>query len=672
MSGKRKNDYYKNKAKFKTWFQPLAIITSIISIGAILVMYVFSPIVPWFKKIGGKISNWWDGLKEEQDKKDKRLIHVDTVEELKEALIDGYNVKLKCDIDLSGVDWSDVRDETYSYEFNGNGHIILNLTVTGDCASLFGILTGATVKDLKLENVNVSGGNYIGALAGKFGTDKNTISNVEIVSGTVGDYESKYVGGVVGYIPNVILTNVGNVTNRATVTGDSWVGGFCGWYHFAGNDAGIVGGVNNITNYGNVEAVKRDDSDNSSGNAGGIFGVVTTFNAAVSFNNLKNYGTVTCENNYYTGGIVGNAYFKPKNWYDVAKNNKFTLTNCHNSGDINGNTYVGGLLGQLGDNYVSGTFTNCVNNGKVYGKNSYVGGIVGRVNESPAIFTSCTNSASSTTKTISGQSYVGGICGANGTRYANCKNTMIIELKSSSSSQTVMTYAGGITGYTYAEMVGCENTGKVFGNCEDNSTKLYKFIGGIVGKFYAYNADSKISSCTNSGLVQGNYAIGGIVGECYSASSYDMNFENNTSYGSIKLYGTTSSVSTSYEYAYAEDDASGYGCAGALFGAIRWNGWSNIRIVNCTVQNYSGGIYVYNNARAVGGFVGLASFENATSGNNLTVVEADCVLNISIYTDYGATVVNNDILGDVNKTDRTSLLSDINALNIGMVHNYYN
>ncbi len=89
---------------------------------------------------------------------------------------------------------------------------------------------------------------------------------------------------------------------------------------------------------------------------GGIIGVVNS-NAVV--NNCCNTGTIT-GNSDNVGGIVGL----------VAHSNNVTnstVINCYNSGEINGVTFVGGIVGLVGGSQGQGTVIQCYNKGKITG-----------------------------------------------------------------------------------------------------------------------------------------------------------------------------------------------------------------------------------------------------------------------------------------------------------------
>ncbi|MCL2651367.1 MAG: T9SS type A sorting domain-containing protein [Candidatus Azobacteroides sp.] len=134
--------------------------------------------------------------------------------------------------------------------FNGDGYIIDNLTANGDgdYQGLFGVVTGDSIKNLGLENVFVTGGNNVGALAGK---SSAVIENVyttgtvtaagDSIGGLLGKSEGNtaivsscysaclvkgniYVGGLIGYAASKVL----DCYAVGPVFGDDYFGGLLG------------------------------------------------------------------------------------------------------------------------------------------------------------------------------------------------------------------------------------------------------------------------------------------------------------------------------------------------------------------------------------------------------------------------------------------------------------
>ena len=120
---------------------------------------------------------------------------------------------------------------------------------------------------------------------------------------------------------------------------------------------------------------------------------------------------INSENNYqglfgYNSGIIKNievieSYIKGDSHIGgmCGYNSDYgTISNCYNSGTINGNEQIGGVCG---DNSY-GTISNCYNSGKVNGS-YYVGGVCGYNYGS---ISDCYNSGK-----VNGSYYVGGMCG---------------------------------------------------------------------------------------------------------------------------------------------------------------------------------------------------------------------------------------------------------------------
>ena len=138
------------------------------------------------------------------------------------------DITLTSDIDLSGIDWTPIGiDDNHQYTgtFNGGGHTITGLTVTGSdqYAGLFGrIGSGGKVMNVKLEGVQIESDNGMSDVGGVAGYSRGTLENCSVsgsVSGTV------YVGGVVGA---QIGGSITGCSSSATVKGTVDVGGVAG------------------------------------------------------------------------------------------------------------------------------------------------------------------------------------------------------------------------------------------------------------------------------------------------------------------------------------------------------------------------------------------------------------------------------------------------------------
>ena len=138
------------------------------------------------------------------------------------------NITLTADIDLTGKNWTPIGtsfSNKYTGTFDGGGHTIKGLTVTtyDQFVGLFGSIGNAgTVKNVMMEDVQITSNRSSGFAGGVAGYSEGTIENCSVsgsVSGTV------YVGGVVGA---QIGGSITGCSSSATVKGTVDVGGVAG------------------------------------------------------------------------------------------------------------------------------------------------------------------------------------------------------------------------------------------------------------------------------------------------------------------------------------------------------------------------------------------------------------------------------------------------------------
>lgn len=217
------------------------------------------------------------------------------------------NARLMNDITMDGTEWTPIGTDTISFTgtFDGQGYTISKLTCTDtnkEHVGLFGYAIDATIQNITVQGATLNGRNYIGAVCGYL--TGGTITNchaIETVIGKTGrEAQSKYCGGIVGYIMG--NTNVTGCTNSDTVS----VSG----YNFLG---GIVGQANHATvqrcfNSGAVTGIRSP--------IGGIVGQAIT----TTVQDCGNTGAVTgADNNEYCGGIAGST------------NSTSSIKNCYNA-----------------------------------------------------------------------------------------------------------------------------------------------------------------------------------------------------------------------------------------------------------------------------------------------------------------------------------------------------
>ena len=178
-------------------------------------------------------------------------------------------------------------------EFDGNGHLITNLTFDSDWTSnvgLFGhIASGGSVSHVRLENVNIAGHSNVGAFVGHNAGTVSDCYSTGSVTGHAG------VGGLVG--ENTRDGAVSNSCFTGSVSGGTTIGGLVGWNHGAVSNSCSVGSVIGTGGVGGVVGSNGGSVINSysSGAVTGEWGV----------GGLVGYNDGTVEHSYATAIVIG-------------------------------------------------------------------------------------------------------------------------------------------------------------------------------------------------------------------------------------------------------------------------------------------------------------------------------------------------------------------------------
>ena len=247
----------------------------------------------------------------------------------------GINITLDKDINLTGTTWTPIGIDyknQYTGTFDGGGHTISGLTVKGsdEYAGLFGYIgkDGGTVKNVKLENVQITSNNQYANVGGVAGYSRGNIENCSVSGSVSGNSNSNgtsnCVGGVVGQQYGGTITEC---TSSAIVDGRNEVGGVAG------------------------------RTDNSA-----------TLTACYATEDVTVERTPT--NNTYAGGVVG------------FNGGGSTLIACYATGSVtvtgdgSGSIYVGGVTGSND----SGTLTACYHAAETVSgpDGATIGGVTGR------------------------------------------------------------------------------------------------------------------------------------------------------------------------------------------------------------------------------------------------------------------------------------------------------
>lgn len=235
------------------------------------------------------------------------------------------NFILMGDIDLSslGTLTDSLFQNTYSGTFDGNGYSLSNLTINSDGSEddmgIFAHIQGATIKNLRVANINITSNavndTNTGLLVGwaEGGTVSNCFTSGSVVNNTPGWADN---GGLIGIASGggVTITNCGS---SATVIGGIHTGGLVG--HLIGGSinggyatgnvssaiAESIGGLSGVadgTSITNTYATGNVSTAFVGGYAGGLIGEGAS--SATITNSYAATGTVSATN---TGGIIAYA-----------------------------------------------------------------------------------------------------------------------------------------------------------------------------------------------------------------------------------------------------------------------------------------------------------------------------------------------------------------------------
>ncbi|MFH5798472.1 Ig-like domain-containing protein [Haladaptatus sp. CMAA 1911] len=234
------------------------------------------------------------------------------------TLSDHY--ELQNDIDASDTEnWAGGFDPIgdsstkFTGEFDGRGHVISNLTIDRSGASyvgLFGAADSARLESVGLEDVDISGDNLVGGLAGDM--QGGTVNESYVTGEVTGD---NLIGGLIGsnsWVGALTGASVSDSYATADVTGNDDVGGLIGQNNADVDEAYATGTVEGADAVGGLIGYQRsgtvtdtyamgDVTSTSDGDVGGLVGFVEDG----SIHRAYATGTVTGGNTLYKGGAVG-------------------------------------------------------------------------------------------------------------------------------------------------------------------------------------------------------------------------------------------------------------------------------------------------------------------------------------------------------------------------------
>ncbi|MDG6220719.1 MAG: GLUG motif-containing protein, partial [Candidatus Thermoplasmatota archaeon] len=432
----------------------------------------------------------------------------------------------------------------FTGSLDGRNHTISGLYInrpTLNYTGLFGYISG-TVRDVGLSNVEIIGLESVGSIAGSAG---NVVVTNSYATGNVDG--SFTVGGLMGA-----------VYGPASIIDDC---------HSAGNVRGandLVGGLFGVC-YAPVNGSHSLANVFGASVLGGLVGA-----SYVSVNNSHATGAVTGTGNTI-GGLVG------------GNNPGALIYNSHATGNVEGDTTVGGLVG-----ISSGPVSDCYATGNATATGQYAGGLVGRnqntVNNSHA------------TGNVSGTDFVGVLVGRNDGGIVNNSQALGTAVGDS--------YVGGLVGY---------NDGGVLNNSHStgNTTGNNMYAGGLVG----YNRLGSVINSSAVGNTAGSNYVGGLAGYNFDAAINDSHAEGSVEgaqwVGGLVGYNT-GTISGS-------NAVGNIGGTGNNIGGLM--GYNEGQISHC----HASGI-VEANGENVGGFAGYNSGDISFSSADCLVSNDDIIL----------------------------------------------
>ena len=264
----------------------------------------------------------------------------------------GKTVVLDADINLASEEWTPIGNETNAFKgnFDGQNHTIKNLVVTGDnnYVGLFGYSFGGnTIKNLIVENANVTGDGFLGAVVGL--AETTSFNNVTIKGDVYVEGTGQDIGALTGYTYGTLTDITVNANEGSYVKGESFFGGVVGYrgegditYTRVKSNIDVIGkyymigGITGFAQYGN----KFVDCE-CSGNVSLTDGDPNSTNRWMRI-----------------GGIAGS-------WMDGDDSYVVTLENCSFTGKLSSKNTNGDYVKEFDNNGYVGRSYNTSNKGKL-------------------------------------------------------------------------------------------------------------------------------------------------------------------------------------------------------------------------------------------------------------------------------------------------------------------
>lgn len=497
-----------------------------------------------------------------------------------------------------------LASQAFAGNYNGDNCILNGIVINGKTqAGIFKqLINGATIKNMIINNISISNGAELGAIAGIAQGTVN-ISRINMTGNISG---TNNVGGLIGTISNGNIY-IEDINMNASISGSKNIGGaigyqncYCSIKNFTtassfkvgssdvsvSNNAENVGGVIGWSdNYGfnvyNTDVIHTSSIDDNveiitgDKNIGGLIGKITNSGepnsvidscrviSPIKANNYiggfigyaeiahqlsitNSQSSIITKQGNYIGGIIGYLRYSVSTDNLLIFSNNNVVASDNSEIQIRGNDYVGGLFGYVNAKSLSLSGSNYIMT-PIYG-NSHVGGLVGEIEGT--VFNIGTPLYGKAGTQISGlqiqaNAYVGGIVGSmkqstlNGTQQLN--PTAGINGFDESKASIICTVTGN--GERVGGAVGYANKSAikgiaVKGSINNNNGGIYS--GGVVG--YFDDGNKAVTSCSFSGSLNGSDYSGGIVGEINKLGQIQQCINYGTIHGGNRTGGIVGKV----------------------------------------------------------------------------------------------------------------------------------
>jgi hypothetical protein len=192
--------------------------------------------------------------------------------------------------------------------YDGNSFTIDNLTITssGSGVGLFGVTSGATLKDISVTNLQVSGDRSVGGLVGVLdgGAIQGAYVSADVTAACTTFIPYCATGGLVGLVDDSAATTISESSTNGAVTSASFARG-----------------------------------------TGGLVGVATPTSVSIT----NSFSRAEVSGYAYVGGLLGV-------YVETTFNESLAITNSYAAGAVTGSADLGGLIGCLYDNQI---FNQC-------------------------------------------------------------------------------------------------------------------------------------------------------------------------------------------------------------------------------------------------------------------------------------------------------------------------